>query len=911
MRRHPDWDSNTLHAERRGVLQEVGKQPDIVVAPPRRQPVAVETEFAPAPTVEKDALSRLGAKMRGTGTPIEGVLSVVLPAELRTGDVDAVETAKLRYATHYLDAHGNQARWPVKGWLDGTADDLADAIEYLSLSERQLATGTETMMTEVRNAAALLAEHASPSALAKIAQSLHQEPSEQTERMAAAICLSAFVFHAAIEGQDDIPAVPLPDEITKASLLQTWKDILAINYWPIFSIARELVTKLPVKAVPPIAGRLADAVQSLAQLGATTYHDLAGRMFQTLIADRKFLATFYTLPESACLLAELAVERLKVDWSDRSAIEELRVADMACGTGALLSATQRAIYRRHRRTGGDDKDLHQAMMEQTLIGLDIMPAATHLTCSMLSSAHPSLGYGESQIHTMPYGDDAGQPHIGSLDLLSAEVSYSLFATGVSMAGAKVKKADLHSMRVDDGSCDLVIMNPPFTRPTNHEAAHADVPVPSFAGFGREEDEQKAMSRKLRRVDAEFGHGNAGLASNFMDLGHRKLKPGGVLALVLPFSFAQGRSWDKARAHLASGYSDAHVVSLAAHGSTERAFSADTGMAECLLVATKGSAQGSERARFSNLSARPGSLLEAASMARRVRRTAWQGSILHAQMAGVRSRSVVDAAQGLCAGELRLPRQARSVPIAVKLLGQVAGRGPVHRDINGTEGSPSRGPFDVRAVPANEIPTYPVLWAHHAQRERSLVVEPDMDGLPRSGSEGRAADLWRDAASRLHSTLDFQVNAQSLAMCRTPQRSLGGRAWPNVLPHDRAHEIPLLLWSNTTLGLILFWWRGTRQQKGRANTTISALPSLPVLDPGALTKRQIRRCEAIYEELKTKPLLPANEAYRDDNRKGLDCAVLFDVLKLNSELKEGVDVLRQQWCSEPSVHGGKPTRPGQP
>ena len=38
-----------------------------------------------------------------------------------------------------------------------------------------------------------------------------------------------------------------------------------------------------------------------------------------------FLATFYTLPESACLLAELAVERLDVDWSDRSAIEGLRV----------------------------------------------------------------------------------------------------------------------------------------------------------------------------------------------------------------------------------------------------------------------------------------------------------------------------------------------------------------------------------------------------------------------------------------------------------------------------------------------------------------------------------------------------------------------------------------------------------
>ena len=120
---------------------------------------------------------------------------------------------------------------------------------------------------------------------------------------------------------------------------------------------------LPVRAVPPVLNRIAESITGLARLGTTTYHELTGRMFQTLIADRKFLATFYTLPESACLLAELAVERLGVNWSDRAAVEGLKIADFACGTGALLSAAQRAVYRRYRRAGGDDKDLHQALME--------------------------------------------------------------------------------------------------------------------------------------------------------------------------------------------------------------------------------------------------------------------------------------------------------------------------------------------------------------------------------------------------------------------------------------------------------------------------------------------------------------------------------------------------------------------
>ena len=182
------------------------------------------------------------------------------------------------------------------------------------------------------------------------------------------------MFHVAIEDQEHIPPVPLAGSISKGSLLNTWNEILAVNYWPIFSVARDVVMDLPVRAVPPVMNRIAESISALALLGATTFHDLTGRMFQTLITDRKFLATFYTLPESACLLAELAVERLDVDWSDRATIERLRIADFACGTGALLSAAQRAVYRRFRRAGGDDKDLHRALMERVLIGLDIMPA---------------------------------------------------------------------------------------------------------------------------------------------------------------------------------------------------------------------------------------------------------------------------------------------------------------------------------------------------------------------------------------------------------------------------------------------------------------------------------------------------------------------------------------------------------
>lgn len=78
----------------------------------RRHPVIVETEFAPARTVEQDAMNRLGRTVRGTGAIVEGVLSVVLPQDLRTGDLAAIDMAEFRYATHSLAAGGAARHLP-------------------------------------------------------------------------------------------------------------------------------------------------------------------------------------------------------------------------------------------------------------------------------------------------------------------------------------------------------------------------------------------------------------------------------------------------------------------------------------------------------------------------------------------------------------------------------------------------------------------------------------------------------------------------------------------------------------------------------------------------------------------------------------------------------------------------------
>ena len=946
-RKHPRW-FDRIGVEQTNVFSgAAGLQPDIIVRHPGGLPVAVETEYTPAHTVEQDARQRLGKTLRQTGDRIEQALAVRIPHALSIvsqNDLEKeIERARLEFCILRSGDSDNPDRWPETGWLDGGVDDLAVYIELAALSEDQIARGMQILEEGIEQAAGRLRDNCgdAPDTLESIARELHQKDGVQTSRMAMAILANALTFHTAVAGARGIDTLDqLRDtngRLSKTRVLGVWKHILTnINYWPIFKIASDILLPIRNGTAHAILDRLSDVAADLVKLGATSQHDLSGRMFQRLITDRKFLATFYTLPSSASLLAELAVARLDIDWSDRGAVTALRIGDFACGTGALLNAAYEAVLSRYRRKQGDDRDIHPVMMEQALIGADIMPAATHLTASVLSSTHPSVTFGNTSIVTLPYGQQpkgSGRPiAIGALDLIEDERIHPLFGTGQRRLRGVGESEDGQVDLPHDGF-DLVIMNPPFTRPTNHEVA--DVPVPSFAGFDTKDDEQKHMSRRLKKIQTPtmVGHGNAGLASNFIDLAHAKVKnPGGVLALVLPASFLQGKAWSSARRLLEEHYRDVVMVTIATSGSTDCAFSADTGMAEVLVIATRKSAgeQPAETALFVNLLHRPHSIPEAVTIARVVQQIPTDpivspiaigseeraGCIIRSApsdtgCAGLRDAGVAQAATGLTQGELRLPKLHDPIGLPVVELGALGDRGLLHRDINGTELTHAklpRGPFNIISRQSDDVPTWPTLWAHESGRETQMIVMPDTAGEVRPGCEYHATEVWRKTASRLHFTLDFRINSQPLAACMTPELSIGGTAWPNFLCADPRWETPLVLWANTTPGLIAFWWIGTRQQQGRARLTISKLPALTVLDPRGFTPIQFNRAERIFEKFRDRKMLPANEAWRDEVRQTLDRVVLIDLLGLTEDVLEPLDLLRRQWCAEPSVHGGKGTVP---
>ena len=87
-------------------------------------------------------------------------------------------------------------------------------------------------------------------------------------------------------------------------------------------------------------------------------------------------------------------------------------------------------------------------------------------------------------------------------------------------------------------------------------------------------------------------------------------------------------------------------------------------------------------------------------------------------------------------------------------------------------------------------------------------------------------------------------------------------------------------------------------------SIRSADSLSVLDFRALTAKQLRTAEAIFDEFRDKELKPAYLADADPNRALLDRRVVCDLLGFDEEVYGAVRRLAAKWCAEPSVHGGK-------
>lgn len=160
---------------------------------------------------------------------------------------------------------------------------------------------------------------------------------------------------------------------------------------------------------------------------------------------------------------------------------------------------------------------------------------------------------------------------------------------------------------------------------------------------------------------------------------------------------------------------------------------------------------------------------------------------------------------------------------------------------------------------------------------------------------------------MHFNYDFRFNSQSTSAVYTLTRTLGGRAWPSIIFKSVSHQKLFVLWANTTLGVLAYWWRANKTQSGRGTITLSAIPHLPIFDFRQLSSNELEKIDKVFEGLAESPLRPIHEISSDTGRHVLDENVLHAILGMPKTLfvsGGAFDLLRRKLGIEPSIAGGK-------
>ncbi len=952
------------------------KKPDVIVTEAGRNPVVIEVKIdgdTPNLTGEMQAEAHFGLLLdpsifRGlTYNIIKNVLRVRMPARFRTMPQDKIESEMrsaddiayvllnksepetepepdpvLFIAESEPDSEIEPESFPQSGWLQGSVADIATAIRVRATPISKINAAADLLEKRIETAAQQLetAIKERPSIGAEIEAILFQKAGEQTSRMAMLIVTNAFVFQSVLAGKPEMERVMslkrmLSDNARRLQyeeVIAGWNIILKVNYRPIFHVAKRLIGAIATddELVDRVLATLCDTAKELVDQRLTQVHELAGTVFQRLIVDRKYVKANYTRLESVALLSALVLPKTQED------VSELKVADFACGTGSLLNGAYQRILELHEHAGGEGSLIHTQMVEKNLVGCDVMPNASHLTASLLTSTYPDLKIGTTRIHTMPYGRQTdGSYALGALDLVDVPektLPLPMMGIEVQQVGGEDDTTVITQHEFRHNEFDIIVLNPPFTRPDSD--SNSSVPKAVFKGSNREKEEEQKMRRARRQKDWRVGDGNAGLPSDFVDLADKMLKADGKskMGFILPATCLTTSDWRKVRNMWATEYHDVVVITIADAKGESCAFSADTSMAECMVVATKGKKiDNTSRGRFISLNHRPRSVLEALEIVNatlrldNVRRLEDEpsggdplkvgneilGHILNYPLwtdraweaARIKEMALIQSAHRLADGEMWLPTQVFPLEISICLVSDIAEVGASHRDIHEKS---ERGAFDVEKGYVN-TDLHLGLWNVNSPIQRAMVVEPDCHLITRPNCHDKAQKILV-RSGRVHFNVDMRFNANSLGVLFTEKPAVGISSLPNVVLKKQVYDYVWTLWGNSTLGLLLHWAHSGKQQPGRGRGSRTALLEMPTLDVRCLSDEALANAKRIFHALKHQRMLPFNEAAHDQVRHELDRLLLTEVLNVTTEdAHNAIHRLRELLCAEPSIHGGKKSR----
>ncbi len=579
--------------------------------------IAIEAEFHPARTLRQDSTKRLPiSPLRWRGMPIESVFEVIYPSELQRMNEAESRKALRKCTLGFCEVVRGVDGQCVEGIKqEGNVAALAETLH--SYWNRH----SKGSLVEEAVAQASLAIEEAVRSLERV-PAIESPEGEDTLAAMALVWLNALLFQELLAANLDRTALPAahrhriidppgqddpPDELQRQ-----WEEILKINWWPIFAIARNTLKSVPSQWSSLALAPLKQASRSIATRREIRQHDIAGRIYHRLLNSRKFLATNYTTIPAAVVLAGLAFDSAHaswsgVDWSDPKAISRIRVIDPACGTGTLLMAALQEILRNHRRAVEEmqapatTRELVRVALEQVLGGYDVVPGAVHLTAATLSMAETSQVIKDIPIFRMPHDVSDGKARLGSLDFLRSAPgkgeaqSLPLFPEHGDASRRTGEGDERYIVNLPE-NVDLMIANPPFTRAGGPGDERNTLWNPLFGSVLSKQDAEQMHQTLRKMLNGTPASLYAGLGSAFLVLADERLAAGGRLAFVLPATLMTGSRWEPLRKMLLEKY-ELHWV-IASHDIRHRgktanlpgrlfvSFSESTRIAEVLIVATK-------------------------------------------------------------------------------------------------------------------------------------------------------------------------------------------------------------------------------------------------------------------------------------------------------------------------------------
>lgn len=911
--------------------------------------IALEAEFAPARSVRDDASKRLQrSSLYWRGLPVTSAFTVIYPESMRRiPESDAADALANTHDLAFAQGTGADGVITWRPAQTGSVRDLAETLHNFWVHTSQ-AVNIQDMVDMASRAIAIAAE-----TLAR-APSLRQiEKDSDPSATCALIWLNALLFQE-ILAKDLLPeALPAPHTGRRiprpqthegsADLLQQWDLILSINWYPIFDVARKTLAEIPSPLDVQALGILKPCAKAMAENQAIRRHDVMGRIFHRLLESRKYLATNYTTIPAAVLLAGLAFDDDSplwgaVKWDDAERLGKfLRIVDPACGSGTLLMAATQEILKRLRRTQQELDGSLKAVLENALIGFDVVPGAVHLTATTLSMAETRQVLKGIPIYRMPHDVNNCIARLGSLDFLRKAPNYtnarseSLFpdpeqeAVRVTGTGEQLHDSEMSY------ECDLIISNPPYTRAGGPGSSDNTSWNPLFGSVLSSKDQER-MNKALRKtLDGTPASLYAGLGSAFVTLADEHLKIGGRLAFVLPATVLTGSRWSPIRELLLDRYDIEWVI--VSHDDRNRtaraglpgrryvAFSESTRIAETLIVATRRNdlEKANGWTRFVNLRRTPDEPIAAIGLVRALLTDRTDNDLQEdvecsvIDLAGVEWGEIIAVRQqtldtGSWAHTTFIQSQLATTTldflhsqklgsgqIPLTALETICDLGPYHMQIK----NPTHGLFDIVETDYPTSMGEPAVW-HHSEKKMTTLKAAANAKLRRKRGKSRAEqDKMLEQASHLQIASELGHAPQKLAAVYTEDPMLGVSSWISLKmknPRDGAEEV-LCLWLNSTLGLLLRIVHANRPYLGRSRLPHELGRTLRVIDANRLTDQQLQIGKQIFADLAASPLAGFAQLTSDPVRRELDQRIMADLLAL-PDAATTVEQLAKMLAREP-------------